>query len=129
MRTLILPKAWRSTSLPLVARLASRALLALPFLAPHLALAQGIAAAPPVLGMAVDPPDHGMAIVQPAPVPESPSASARQSPMDNREVLAAPGRRRFRGLGSGFADAKGQLPNQRTGQHHEHVVRDICIGC
>ncbi|TXM92857.1 hypothetical protein FV223_10355 [Methylobacterium sp. WL116] len=23
----------------------------------------------------------------------------------------------------------GDLPNQRTGLRHEHVVRDICIGC
>lgn len=23
----------------------------------------------------------------------------------------------------------GQLPMQTTGQHHEHTVRDICIGC
>lgn len=91
--------------------------------------AQNIAAPPPALGMAVPLPDPGMA--SGAAAPATPPAEARPVPPQpaHDPVVAAPRPKHPRGLGSGFATTDGKLPNQRTGSQHEHVVRDICIGC
>lgn len=80
----------------------------------------------PVPGMALTPPDPGMAsgASEPAPSPVPGAAAPAQAQLD----LTA-GRRRLRALGSGLSSIEGHLPNQRTGPRHEHVVRDICIGC
>jgi len=78
---------------------------------------------PPVPGMAVTLPEPGMANSEavgssvPAEVPAAPRTDSGE------------GRRRLRALGAGFPSIGGQLPNQRTGSRHQHVVHDICIGC
>ncbi len=90
---------------------------------------QGIAAPPPALGMAVPLPDPGMANAAPgrtAPAEDAPRPPTEPPPTP---VIAVPGPKRLRGLGGRFPDEGGRLPNQRTGHRHEHVVRDICIGC
>ena len=90
---------------------------------------QGIAAPPPALGMAVPLPDPGMANAAPggiAPANEAPRPPTEPPPTP---VIATPGPKRPRGFGGLFPDEGGRLPNQRTGHRHEHVVRDICIGC
>ena len=96
---------------------------------PSMAVSQGIATAPPALGMAVPLPDPGMANDSPSALPAPVGADAGQPHVEERFGVGVPGRRRPRGLGSGFADARGRLPNQRTGPRHEHVVHEICIGC
>lgn len=91
--------------------------------------AQGIAARPPALGMAVPLPDPGMASGAADPPPVPAVARPLPPPPSPDPLQAAPRPKRPRGLGSGFATTDGRLPNQRTGSRHEHVVRDICIGC
>ncbi|WP_447412940.1 hypothetical protein, partial [Clostridium perfringens] len=87
---------------------------------------EGMAATPPALGMAVGPLDPGMAGGGPvAPPPENPRVVV---PAHTPVTVVLPPRRP-RAFGGVAAGADGHLPNQRTGQHHEHVVRDICIGC
>lgn len=76
----------------------------------------------PVPGMALTPPDPGMANGPPTPAPGA--AAPAQA-----ELNLPVGRRRLHALGSGLSSIEGHLPNQRTGPRHEHVVRDICIGC
>ncbi|WP_267353820.1 hypothetical protein [Methylobacterium sp. GC_Met_3] len=78
--------------------------------------AQGL----PAPGMALTLPEPGMAnstVAEPSVTPAPP------------QIDPDAGRRRPRMLGTGFPSIGGQLPNQRTGARHEHVVRDICIGC
>lgn len=90
---------------------------------------QGIAAPPPALGMAVPLPDPGMANAAPgrsAPADDVPRPPPEPPPSP---VTALPTPKRPRSLGGVFLNEGGRLPNQRTGRHHEHVVRDICIGC
>jgi len=107
------------------------AALALLVLAAGPAIAQNLAAPPPALGMAVPLADPGMANVPPATPPLSPQqAEPRPAPaLTANPVILPPVARPLRGLGSGLANEGGQLPNQKTGHRHEHVVRDICIGC
>ena len=93
------------------------------------AAAEGIAAPPPALGMAVPLPDPGMAggAADRAPPPgDTPRRPPEPPPAP---VLAQPRPKRPPALGGAFPTGNGQLPNQRTGHRHEHVVRDICIGC
>ena len=93
--------------------------------------AQNLAAPPPALGMAVPLADPGMANVPPAAPPQpTPQAEPRSAPaLTATPVIVPPVPRPLRGPGSGLANEGGQLPNQKTGRRHEHVVRDICIGC
>ncbi|GJE39090.1 hypothetical protein KHHGKMAE_3169 [Methylobacterium persicinum] len=88
--------------------------------------AEGMAVASPALGMAVTPPDPGMA--EGGTAPPSPEAPRVATP-EHSPVLEVSPPRRPRAFGGVAAGADGRLPNQRTGHHHEHVVRDICIGC
>lgn len=91
---------------------------------------EGMAVGPPALGMAVAPPDPGMAGGGPASDSALPLPDARpEAGQDRRAVIAVLPPRRPRALGGVFPNEDGQLPNQRTGRHHEHVVHDICIGC
>jgi hypothetical protein len=91
--------------------------------------AQGIAARPPALGMAVPLPDPGMANDAPA-GSTPPDAVPRLTPDEpHAPVAVAPAPKHPRLLGGAFPHEDGRLPNQRTGHRHEHVVRDICIGC
>lgn len=82
---------------------------------------------PPAPGMALTLPEPGMA--------NSLANSAAVAPSAPPSIPVAPqidpgeGRRRLRALGTGFPSLGGQLPNQRTGSRHQHVVHDICIGC
>ncbi|MCJ2063142.1 hypothetical protein MKK63_10520 [Methylobacterium sp. J-088] len=92
--------------------------LSLAVLAP--ARAGEFAQLPPAQGMALTLPEPGMAnstVAEPSVTPVPP------------QIDPDAGRRRLRMLGTGFPSIGGQLPNQRTGSRHEHVVRDICIGC
>jgi hypothetical protein len=99
-----------------------RLLLATLALAPLPVQAGEFAQMPPVQGMALPLPDPGMAGGAPAAIPAPEAAAPPQADLTG-------GRRRLRALGSGFSSIDGRLPNQRTGPRHEHVVRDICIGC
>lgn len=94
-----------------------------------LAAAEGIAAPPPALGMAVPLPDPGMAGGASDRVPPAGDVPRRPAEPPPAPVLAEPRPKRPPPLGGAFPAGNGQLPNQRTGRHHEHVVRDICIGC
>lgn len=87
---------------------------------------EGMAVAPPTLGMAVGPPGPGMVEAGPPPSPSAPRKASVQEPAP---VIVLPPPRRPRTFGGVAAGPDGPLPNQRTGRHHEHVVRDICIGC
>lgn len=88
--------------------------------------AEGMAPAPPALGMAVGPPDPGMAGGGPAPAQgERPRVTVPEHPL----ITTVRPPRRPRTFGGVETGMDGRLPNQRTGHHHEHVVRDICIGC
>ena len=78
---------------------------------------------PPMPGMALTLPEPGMANSEPA-GPPAPAEVPAPPQSDSFE-----GKRRLRALGSGFPSSDGQLPNQRTGSRHQHVVHDICIGC
>lgn len=78
---------------------------------------------PPTPGMALTLPEPGMANSE-ATAPSAPAAVTVAPPGD-----PLGGRRRLKALGSGFPSIAGQLPNQRTGSRHQHVVHDICIGC
>ncbi|MHB2207015.1 hypothetical protein [Methylobacterium sp. CM6257] len=85
--------------------------------------------APRPEGMALTPPWTGMALTS-AParaVAALPPAVAAQ-PVAHR-VDGLPRRQPRRLLGGAFRSLDGQLPNQRTGPMHQHVVHDICIGC
>ncbi|MCJ2069920.1 hypothetical protein MKK75_14140 [Methylobacterium sp. J-030] len=78
---------------------------------------------PPAPGMALTPPEPGMAnsvAVRPSAPPAIPAPP---------QIDPGEGHRRPRALGAGFPVIGGQLPNQRTGSRHQHVVHDICIGC
>lgn len=106
-------------SLALVS-LALLSLASLPLAASAPARAGELAQSPPAQGMALTLPEPGMA----------------NSTVAERSVTSVPprvdpdvGRRQLRMSGAGFPSIGGQLPNQRTGSRHEHVVRDICIGC
>jgi hypothetical protein len=74
----------------------------------------------------------GMALTLPEPGMANSAAAAPSAPPS---IPVAPqtdpgeGRRRLRALGTGFPSIGGQLPNQRIGSRHQHVVHDICIGC
>jgi hypothetical protein len=85
--------------------------------------------APRAEGMALTPPWTGMALTSPPAraVAAQPSATAAQEVAHRVDGL--PRRQPRRLLGGGFRSLDGQLPNQRTGPMHQHVVRDICIGC
>jgi hypothetical protein len=102
--------------------------LAILTLAPLPAGAGEFAQTLPAQGMALTLPDPGMANSAPAPAPPPAAGAARPAPVSAQADLTG-GRRRLRALGSGFPAIDGQLPNQRTGPRHEHVVHDICIGC
>jgi hypothetical protein len=116
----------------------SRLFVAVPFCLPLSCRAGEFAQAPPVPGMALTRSDPGMAnsapapapvpAAVPAPVPAPEPAAAAPVPAPSQADLTG-GRRRLRALGTGFPSIDGQLPNQRTGTRHQHVVRDICIGC
>ncbi|MCJ2015192.1 hypothetical protein [Methylobacterium sp. J-076] len=124
MREPVLPIPFRSAIAGLAA--ACALLTGLAPVPPAFA-AEGMAARAPALGMAVTPRDPGMAGGGP---PAAPPDAARSEPVPDRPpVQAAPAPRRPRALGSVLPGADGRLPNQRTGPRHEHVVRDICIGC
>ncbi|MCJ2052554.1 hypothetical protein [Methylobacterium sp. J-070] len=103
----------------------SRLILAALAAAPLSARAGEFAQAPPMPGMALTLPEPGMANGAPA-LP--PPAAVPPVPVVPQADLTG-GRRRPRVLGGGFRSVDGQLPNQRTGPKHEHVVHDICIGC
>jgi hypothetical protein len=100
-----------------------RLFLVVLILVPPTARAGEFTQAPPAPGMALTLPDPGMANSAPAPA-APPEAVAPPPPQ-----VDLTGGRRLRALGSGFSSIEGRLPNQRTGPRHEHVVRDICIGC
>lgn len=111
-----------------------RAILAAPallLLAVGSAGAQNLAAPPPALGMAVPLAEPGMANVPPSVSPQpAPQAEPQPAPAIATTPPIVPRVPRLpRGLGSVQANGGGQLPNQKTGHRHEHVVRDICIGC
>lgn len=93
------------------------------FAATASAQAGEFAQVPPAPGMALTLPEPGMANSDRA----EPSAPAAVPVRPEGDSLAGPGRLRM--LGSGFPSIAGQLPNQRTGSRHQHVVHDICIGC
>ncbi|MEE7449490.1 hypothetical protein MRF4_17675 [Methylobacterium radiotolerans] len=114
---------------PLNRRVAAAPALALLVAAPLPGRAGEFAQVPPVPGMALTLPDPGMANGAPAPAAAPTPAPAAEAPAPVRTVSVPAVERRFRALGSGFSSMAGQLPNQRTGQRHQHVVRDICIGC
>ncbi|MCJ2136101.1 hypothetical protein MKK69_18950 [Methylobacterium sp. J-026] len=98
------------------------AILPLASLARLPAQAGEFAQGPPAPGMALTRADPGMANSVPAGLSD-PAASPLSPQID-------PGNgRRLGGPGGGFPPLKGQLPNQRTGSRHQHVVHDICIGC
>ncbi|WCS27122.1 hypothetical protein LOK46_10005 [Methylobacterium sp. NMS14P] len=114
---------------PLNRRVVAAPVLALLVAAPLPGRAGEFAQAPPAPGMALALPDPGMANGAPAPTAAPPPAPAAEVPAPVKAVSVPAVERRFRALGSGFSSIDGQLPNQRTGQRHQHVVRDICIGC
>lgn len=111
---------------PLNRRVVAAPVLALLVAAPLPGRAGEFAQVPQAPGMALTLPDPGMANGAPAPA-AAPTAAPAPAPVKAASVPAV--ERRFRVLGSGFSSLDGQLPNQRTGQRHQHVVRDICIGC
>lgn len=78
---------------------------------------------PPVPGMALTLPEPGM-VKSEAAEPAAQSAAPAPPSIDPGQ-----GRRRLPALGTGISSSGGQLPNQRTGPRHTHVVHDICIGC
>lgn len=98
-------------------------LVLLPLATPAPARAGEFAQVPPAPGMALTLPEPGMANSEAA------GASAPAAIPATPQIDPGAGRRRLRALGAGFPSLGGQLPNQRTGSRHEHVVRDICIGC
>ena len=98
------------------------AILPLASLARPPARAGEFAQVPPGPGMALWRADSGMANSVPA-GPTVPAASPVPPRID-------PGNgRRLNSPGGGLPPLTGQLPNQRTGARHQHVVHDICIGC
>ena len=105
----------------------NRLFLATLALVPTATRAGEFAQAPPAPGMALTLPGGGMANSVATPAPPPPVV-APPAPLAVQADLTG-GRRRLRALGSGFPAIDGQLPNQRTGQRHQHVVHDICIGC
>ena len=116
---------------PLNRRVVAVPAVALLVVAPLPGRAGEFAQVPPVPGMALTLPDPGMANGAPAPAPTAAPApaAAAEPPAPVRAASVPAVERRFRSLGSGLSSIDGQLPNQRTGQRHQHVVRDICIGC
>lgn len=126
---------WIAPSIPVGRRWArGQAILAAPALlifAVSPARAQNLAAPLPALGMAAPLADPGMANVPPAAPPQpAPQVEPRSAPaLTATPVIVPPVPKSLRGSGSGLTNEGGQLPNQKTGRRHEHVVRDICIGC
>lgn len=109
----------------------NRLVVAALVIAPVPGRAGEFAQAPPVPGMALSLPDPGMAsgAPEPASLPAPSPVPTTDPPAPARAEAGSADGRRLRALGSGFSAVEGQLPNQRTGSRHQHVVRDICIGC
>ena len=93
------------------------------------AWSQELAPSMPARGMALTTPKEGMELdslhqLMDVPLPpRNPSLGAPQA------VDLTPAHKHHHLSRGDALNQDGRLPNQRTGPKHEHVVRDICIGC